>query len=157
VPAVTARLMRNQDEIGAAIKPFYGDAAGNTLAGLLREHILVTAEVVKAAAAGNTPLMTANQQKATANAQQIAAFLNSANPNWPRATIANMLQQHLDLTAQEAASRLRGDWASDINAYDQNQTHMLMFSDMLADGVVRQFPQRFTFVGSSSPPRAPYR
>jgi len=97
VPAVTARLMRNQDEIGGAIKPYYGDAAGNQLAGLLKERILLIAEVVKTAPTGNQALLTARQQQAIANAQQIADFLNQANPYWPRATVISMLQQHLNL------------------------------------------------------------
>jgi len=97
-------------------------------------------------------LLTARQQQATANAQQIADFLNQANPYWSRATVVSMLQRHLDLTTQEAVSRLRGDWAGDINAYDQNHTHMLMFADILADGITRQFPQYFSAYGSSMPP-----
>ena len=98
---MTARLMRNQDDIGNAIKPLYGDAAGSQLAGLLREHIFLTAEVIKAAPTGNTALLTGNQQRATANAQQIAAFLSSANSNRPRPAVERMLQRHLDLTTQK--------------------------------------------------------
>jgi hypothetical protein len=40
-------------------------------------------------------------------------------------------------------SRLQGDWAADIAAYDSNHDHMLMFSDMLTDGIVQQFPTNF--------------
>ena len=37
---VLARLLKNQDDLGNAIKPYYGEEAGNKLAQLLRGHIL---------------------------------------------------------------------------------------------------------------------
>src|SRR5207245_11385906 len=38
--ATVARLLRNQTDIGNAIKPYYGNAAGNELTRQLRTHIL---------------------------------------------------------------------------------------------------------------------
>jgi hypothetical protein len=35
------RLLKNQDDIGASIKPYYGDESGNKLTKLLREHISI--------------------------------------------------------------------------------------------------------------------
>ena len=140
---VTERLLRNQDDIGNAIKPYYGDAAGTKLAGLLREHILIAADIVNAAKAGNNDAVAAGQTKWRANADAIATFLSGANPNWPKAALVDMLGKHLELTTTEVVSRLKKDWAADIAAYDENHKHMLMLSDTLTEGIVKQFPKKF--------------
>ncbi|MFL6768955.1 MAG: hypothetical protein ACJ8FH_04215 [Sphingomicrobium sp.] len=142
--AAAARLLRNQDDIGAAIVPYYGAAAGQQLTALLKDHIMIATEVLKAAKAGDNARVAAQQARWSANADQIAAFLSSANPNWRRATVRDMLQKHLDFTTTEVVSRLKSDWAADIAAYDANHDHMLMFSDALVDGIARQFPDRFS-------------
>lgn len=141
--AVAQRLLRNQDDIGNAIKPYYGDAAGKKLAALLRDHIMVATEVVKAAKAGDKPQLAKAQAKWTANGKEIAAFLSGANPHWPRKTLEDMLQAHLDFTSAEVVARLDKDWAADIKAYDDGHAHMLMFADTLADGIAMQFPDKF--------------
>jgi hypothetical protein len=140
---VAERLLRNQDDIGNAIKPFYGDAAGAKLTALLRDHILIAVDVVKAAKAGAAADLAAASKKWTANADDIAAFLSGANPSWTRAEMTDMLHKHLEFTTQEVVSRLKKDWAADIEAYDKGHAHMLMFADMLTHGIVTQFPAKF--------------
>ena len=49
--ATVGRLLENQTDIGDAVKPFYGEAAGNELTRQLRLHILIAADVVAAARA----------------------------------------------------------------------------------------------------------
>jgi hypothetical protein len=140
---IAERLLRNQDDIGAAIKPIYGDDAGKKLAALLRDHILIAADIVKAAKAGDTPGVNAGEKRWHENADEIAAFLSGANPNWPKASLTDMLYKHLDFTTAEVVSRLKKDWAADIEAFDKGHAHMLMFSDMLTDGIIKQFPKKF--------------
>jgi hypothetical protein len=140
---VAKRLLKNQDDIGAAIVPFYGEAAGKKLATLLRDHILIAADIVSAAKAGNNQAVAASQKKWQENADAIAAFLSGANPNWSRQELTNMLYLHLAYTTTEVVSRLKKDWAADIEAYDKGHVHMLKFSDMLTEGIVKQFPEKF--------------
>jgi hypothetical protein len=138
------RLLRNQADIGDAIKPFYGEAAGERLTALLKPHILIAADLVKAAKAGDAAGVSAASERWYANADEIADFLNSANPrNWPRETLRAEMHHHLDLTLQEAQARLRGDWAADIAAYDTVHQHILGMADVLSKGIVSQFPRKF--------------
>ena len=141
---IAERLLRNQDDIGNAIKPIYGEEAGKKLSALLRDHILIAADIVKAAKAGDNDGVAKGQKRWTENADEIAVFLSGANPNWPVQTLKNMLYVHLALTTTEVVSRLKKDWASDIEAYDKGHAHMLMFADVLTNGIVKQFPKKFT-------------
>lgn len=140
---IAERLLKNQDDIGDAIKPVYGAEAGTKLSALLRDHILIAADVVKAAMAGNAAGLDAANKKWYANADDIAMFLSGANPNWTRASLKDMLDKHLEYTTQEVVSRLKKDWAADIEAYDKGHVHMLMFADMLTHGILKQFPDKF--------------
>jgi len=141
--AVAQRLLSNQGDIGNAIKAYYGDAAGDKLAALLRDHIMIATEVVKANKTGNDKDLTEAQEKWDANADSIAVFLNGANPNWAKKDLSDMLYKHLEFTTGEIVSRLRKDWTEDISFYDKGHMHMLMFADMLTDGIVKQFPGKF--------------
>jgi hypothetical protein len=135
--------MKNQDDIGAAIKTYYGGDAGTKLATLLRDHIKIAAEVVQAARSGRKQDLEAGQKKWSGNGKEIAAFLCAANPKWSKSALEEMLQKHLDLTTGEVVARLQKDWAADIQAYDAGHEHMLMFSDLLSDGIAQQFPDQF--------------
>lgn len=138
------RLLHNQDEIGDAIAPYYGEAAGDALAALLRDHINIAGQLVGDVKSGS-PDAAASQAAWFANADDIAAFLAAANPaNWPFEMMQAHMYDHLRLTADEAVARIQGRYADDIAAYDQIHAQILAMADMLADGIVAQFPSRFS-------------
>jgi hypothetical protein len=142
--ASVGRLLQNQTDIGDVIKPFYGDAAGQELTRLLREHILIAADLIAAARAGDETAVADAQARWTANADEIASFLAAANPHsWDLDEMKTMLHEHLRLTANEAIARIQGDWAADVAAYDQIHLQALGMADMLSNGIVKQFPARF--------------
>jgi hypothetical protein len=141
---VTDRLLRNQGDIGNAVKPFYGDAAGEALTGLLREHILGAAALLDAAKNGTQADVDAAAAAWYANADEIAEFLNAANPRaWPLDEMKAMMKDHLDLTLAEATHRLQGNFAADVADYDEIHGQILHMADMLSDGIIAQFPSKF--------------
>ena len=138
------RLLQNQADLGAAVVPFYGASAGAKLTDLLRSHILIAAELVGAAKAGDAAKVQDASTRWYANANDIAAFLSAANPtNWPLDEMKSMMREHLDLTLAEAQARLSADWAADIAAYDRIHVQILGMADELAAGLIAQFPAKF--------------
>src|ERR671924_849706 len=142
--ATVGRLLRNQADIGNAVKPFYGRAAGNELARQLRRHILIAAEVIAAAKLGNSAKLADAQARWAKNGNDIAAVLASVNPRyWRLGVMKAELRMHLKLTTEEAVARLQGKWNADVAAYDKIHRHALHLSDLLSEGLIKQFPRRF--------------
>jgi hypothetical protein len=142
--ATVGRLLRNQTDIGDAIKPFYGDEAGEQLTKLLEDHINGAVDLLAAAKAGDQPQVKKASAAWYRNGNQIADFLSGANPdNWPRDEMRSMMRTHLDQTLDEAVQRLEGDHEAEVRTYDEIHTHILEMADALTDGILAQFPERF--------------
>jgi hypothetical protein len=141
--ATVDRLMANQTDIGDAIKPFYGDAAGDHLTTLLKEHISVAVDILSAAKAGDNAGVQSASQRWYDNANEIADFLAGANPNLPQDEMRAMMRGHLDDTLSEAVNQLQGNYAAGVQDYDAIHQHILLMADTLSDAIMQQFPRRF--------------
>ncbi|MBS1646882.1 MAG: hypothetical protein JST67_06035 [Bacteroidetes bacterium] len=138
------RLLQNQTAIGNAIVPFYGNAAGDTLAHLLTVHIQLAVPVLTAAKQGNTSALNTALANWNANAKNIADFLSAANPNnWPKSNMESMMQMHITQTTTYAVDLLHANYSQAIADYDVAFEHMMNMSDMLCQGIALQFPNSF--------------
>lgn len=137
------RLLKNQEDIGAAVAQYYGNEAGAKLTSLLKDHILIAVDIVEAAKVGDQQ----KQQEATGrwsqNAVDMAKFLSQANPRWDEKMVTEMLNDHLTLTTDEAVARLQKNWEADVKAYDLITKAMMAMADELTEGIVHQFPEKF--------------
>ena len=137
-----ARLLENQVDIGDAIKPFYGEAAGNALTALLTDHITIAVELLQAAREGDTSAFADAQERWYANSDDIADFLAEANPRfWPQSEMRAGMRMHLDQTLAEAAHELGGDYAASVADYDEIHEHILDMADLLSNGLIGAFPK----------------
>jgi hypothetical protein len=140
-----ARLLANQTDIGNAIKPYYGSAAGAELTALLKQHITEAAAIVGDAMAGNQEKLASDTKAWYANADAISRFLAKANPrSWPFAAVDRMMHEHLKLTTDEAVDHLKGRYAADIADYEAVHKEILMMADTLSNGIIGQFAARFS-------------
>lgn len=141
--AAATRLLRNQEDIGGAVASIYGKAAGDKLTGLLKTHINIAVRLVAAAKDSKTTEFSKQDKLWSANGEQIASFLAGANPNWPLKDLSNLLALHLSLTKNEAVARLSSKWDDDVKAFDDIFVEIMTVADALADGIVKQFPEKF--------------
>jgi hypothetical protein len=138
------RLLQNQDDIGNAFRPFYGDANADRLASLLHDHITIAVEILQAAKAGDTAAVNAASARWYANANDIADFWASINPRfWPDPVMRADMKTHLDQTLAEAVDELSGNFAAGVAEYELVHQHILAMADMLSNGIIGQFPKAF--------------
>jgi hypothetical protein len=141
--ATAARLLKNQEDIGDAIKPFYGEEAGDNLTALLTEHILIAVDIIEDVKAENVTQQEADEERWNENADDIASFLADANPNLPEATVKEALYMHLAMTKEEVVARVNGNYTADIETFDSIYDQILVLSDVISDSIVEQFPEEF--------------
>jgi hypothetical protein len=134
---VLQRLLRNQDEIGEAIKPYYGDAAGSQLASLLRSHIQLAGKALVAAKGNQTAQVGMHEtmyvssgmgeKKQTGDTITVRADtthtdrirINSQNPNTPMR--GDTTKARAGVTKQP---NVRPDTAAPANVYAEGQVQV---------------------------------
>lgn len=142
--ATAARLLKNQDDIGDTIKPYYGEAGGEQLTALLKDHIGIAVQLLQAAEANDIAALEKANTAWYANANDIADFLAQANPgHWPQDTMRAAMKGHLDQTLAEASHELTGQYEASVADYDEIHDHILGMADVLSNGIIRAFPHRF--------------
>ncbi|MDO8481580.1 MAG: hypothetical protein Q7S75_00680 [bacterium] len=141
--AAATRLMKNQEDIGAAVGQFYGASAGNALTALLKQHISIAVELLSEAKKKDTAKFNDANTRWQRNADDIATFLSQANPNWPLATLKEMMAMHLKTTTDEAVAALGGNYTGSVTAFDKVFDHISTMSDALSVGIITQFPDKF--------------
>ncbi|MEI4830154.1 acetylglutamate kinase [Bacillus sp. FJAT-53711] len=143
VNVTITRLLQNAPDMGNALKPFYGQNAATKYSNLIKEHLVIAADLVKAAKAGDQHTASIAEKKWYANGDEIVEFISSINPYIPKEKFRKMFYEHLALTKAEAVSMLKKDYQSGVQLYDKIEKEALEMADALTAGIVRQFPQVF--------------
>lgn len=135
----TNRLLRNAPDFARLFNHFYGVRIASEFESLLTDHLVIAAELVKAAKAGNSNATADAEKRWYTNADEIVHFLNCINPNWPVEHMRAMWYEHLSLTKSEAVARLNNDYKKDIEIFNQVEKEALMMADDFSNGIIRQF------------------
>ena len=141
---VINRLLQNPVDFANTLKLFYGNKIASTFSDLLKSHLVIAADLVKAAKAGDNKSATDAEKKWYENADEIATFLAYINPYWSKESWKAMLHEHLALVKAEAVALLTNDYAAGVEVYDKIELQALEMADMMAEGIIKQFPYQFT-------------
>ena len=71
------------------------------------------------------------------------AFLASANPNLPKAAVADLVKTHVLTLKDVVDAQAAGDQRRAFTALRSAASHMMMIADPLASAIAEQFPNRF--------------
>ncbi|MGZ7050228.1 MAG: hypothetical protein ACXVHO_09490 [Methanobacterium sp.] len=141
--ATLNRLLRNTKDMAEVCKMFYGEDAANTFDSLMHDHLTIAAELVQDAVAGDSEKADDTEKRWYANADEIAATLQTLNPNWKEEEMKSMLYEHLRLTKKEAVDRITKDYVASVETYDEIEKQAREMADGFSHGIIMQFPDRF--------------
>lgn len=140
---VTKRLLRNPTDFKEALKVFYNDDIAEMFEELFTNHLVIAAELVKAAKSGDHTAAADAENRWYANADQIAGFLGSINPYWHAQEWQEMLYDHLAMTKSEAVYIIDGKYEDSIIIFEKIEKEALMMADVMSQGLTKQFPCHF--------------
>jgi LPXTG-motif cell wall-anchored protein len=136
-------LDANSVDLSKSIGTVYGADAENAFLPLWRKHIGFFVDYTQGKAAKDQ----AKQDKAvtdlTQYTQDFGAFLNSANPNLPKETVADLIKTHVLTLKDVVDAQAAGDQAKAYQALRTSFGHMDMIASPLAGAIGKQFPDKF--------------
>jgi len=139
VDAVIERLLRNPVDFEHILRVYYGERIAAKFRDLLREHLVVAADLVKAAKAGDADSAAEAERIWYANADSIAELFGKINPYWSQKQWRMMMYQHLSLVKSEAVQMLSEQYVDSTAVYDEIEMQALGMADVMAEGIIKQF------------------
>ena len=141
--ASAATLDKNSVALSKAIGGVYGDAAGKQFLELWRAHIGFFVDYTKAKATKDAKGAAAAKRNLDGYRQDFGAFIASANPNLPKAAVADELKPHVN-TVFDTIDAVVAKSPTVFDKLAEAASHMPHTANVLAGGIAKQFPEKFS-------------
>jgi hypothetical protein len=142
--AAEEQVVANAKAIAASIEPFYGAAARESFFKLLAGHYGAVKAYLVAAIAANASAQVAATQSLTSNAEEIAVFLNKANPYLPKDAMNGLLLAHGGHHIQQIQQLQDRKYATEAQTWEDMKEHVYQIADATANALAKQFAKKFT-------------
>ncbi len=134
------KAVENARALGEAIVPFYGKEAGDKLFNLFAGHYAAIKDYLNAKSDKDKQMAV---DKLNKNAEEIATFLSSANPNLPKDAVLSLLKTHGGHHIAQIDAVKAGDFEREAQVWDAMVKHIYTISDAIVDAIAKQFPNKF--------------
>ncbi|UJF32422.1 copper amine oxidase N-terminal domain-containing protein [Paenibacillus hexagrammi] len=145
-----AALMANGDDLSQAVASVYGEDAGKAFSELWKRHIGFFVDYVTATAKKDEDGRKAALDKLEEYGPDFGAFLAGANPNIKAEDVAKGLTAHVSQLISAFDNYVNKDYTQAYQSEREAYMHMVHFGQVLADAIVKQFPDKFNADGSSA-------
>jgi len=135
--AAAVGLLRTMEATGDALAASFGEDSANVLVSLLRRHVLIAVKLLSAARSGHIERFKKEDERWISSASEIAAFLSSLTPAWPRDVLEQHLQLLVQLTKNEAVARVAGNHVVDLRTHDAIHEEAMVIADLMATGLAQ--------------------
>jgi hypothetical protein len=142
--AAAGALDANGVDLSKMIGSVYGSGAESAFLSLWRRHIGFAVDYTTGVATKDRKKADAAVNALVNYAQDFAAFLSSANPNLPKAAVADLVKTHVVTLKDVVDAQVAKDQAKTFQALRSAASHMRMIADPLAAAIAKQFPEKFT-------------
>ncbi len=137
------QVVANAKALAGSITPYYGKEAADKLFGLLAGHYGAIKDYMNASYSENKETKDSAVDKLKKNADEIATFLSSANPNWSKDVLLSALIAHGGHHMAQIDEINLKDFSGEAKTWDAMKNHIYVIADVLANGIVKQFPKKF--------------
>jgi hypothetical protein len=141
--AAAGALDANSVAISKAIGSVYGPDAEKAFLPLWRRHIGMVVDYTVGKATGDRAKQDRAVNELIGYTQDFGAFLSGANPNLPKAVVADLVKHHVVTLKDVIDAQAANDQSRAFTAERTGAGHMQMIADPLAEAIVQQFPDRF--------------
>lgn len=157
--AASAKADENTRALANSIAPFYGQEQADVLYDLLSEHGAAVMDYMEEEFGDGAPAVEAMPDEAMpeeavaqdsamakliANAEEIADFLEMANPDLPKTTVLPMLETHVGHHADQIEAIAAEDFEREAETWTAMVDHVYQIADAMASAISTQFPDKVT-------------
>lgn len=151
--AVTGELDANTVALVTAVRSIFGDQAARAFEQLWRDHIAYLVDYAAGLRMGDAAMQRQAKENLADYVDSISGLLSEAL-NLPRAAFEQAFQVHVGQLAGALDEYAAGEYRTAYALYSDAHMHMVMTANVLADGIIARFPQRFAVQGGD-PGRPP--